>query len=257
MEEKQQRLRISVVIPALNEAQNLYHVLPGIPWIVSEVILVDGYSTDDTIAVAQQLLPTIQLVKQAGKGKGDALKAGFAACTGDIIVMLDADGSTNPQEIPRFVEALVGGSDFAKGSRFIPGGGSDDITFLRSLGNYGLCKLVNLLFGTQFSDLCYGYNALWKHCLDYIGIDCDGFEVETLISLRIHKSKLKIIEVPSFEHRRVWGQSNLRTFRDGWRVLRTIMRERGKSVSPLPQPRQPATLHSIIEQSPTSEEIVL
>src|SRR5439155_1081760 len=118
MEEKQQHLRISVVIPARNEAQNLYHVLPGIPPIVSEVILVDGFSTDDTIAIAQQLLPTIQIVKQVGRGKGDALRAGFAACTGDIIVMLDADGSTNPHEIPRFVEALLGGSDFAKGSRF-------------------------------------------------------------------------------------------------------------------------------------------
>ena len=73
---------------------------------VSEVILVDGNSTDDTIVVAQQLLPTIRIMKQTGKGKGNALKAGFAACTGDIIVMLDADGSANPNEIPRFIEAL-------------------------------------------------------------------------------------------------------------------------------------------------------
>src|SRR5437899_9420742 len=87
---------ISVVIPARNEAQNLRHVLPYIPSIVSEVILVDGHSTDDTIAVAQQLLPSIRIIKQPGKGKGDALRAGFAACTGDIIVMLDADGSADP-----------------------------------------------------------------------------------------------------------------------------------------------------------------
>lgn len=235
MGEKQQRLRISVVIPARNEAQNLYYVLPFIPPIVSEVILVDGYSTDDTTAIAQQLLPSIRVVKQVGKGKGDALKAGFAACTGDIIVMLDADGSANPREIPRFVEALLRGSDFAKGSRFIQGGGSDDITFLRNLGNYGLCKLVNLLFDARFSDLCYGYNAFWNHCLDHIGIDCDGFEVETLISLRIHKSGLKIIEIPSFEHARIYGQSNLRTFRDGWRVLRTIIKERSRKVPTLQQ----------------------
>src|SRR2546425_6912720 len=141
--------RISVVIPALNEAQNLPYVLPCIPSIVSEVVLVDGLSTDDTITVARQLLPAIRIVKQAGKGKGNALRAGFAACTGDIIVMLDADGSADPNEIPRFVEVLMAGNDFAKGSRFKQGGGSHDITFLRRAGNYGLSKLVNLLFRTH------------------------------------------------------------------------------------------------------------
>src|SRR2546422_10234306 len=127
MHEQQQYPRISVVIPALNEAQNLQYVLPYIPPLVSEVILVDGFSTDGTIAVAQLLLPTIKIVKQMGKGKGNALKAGFAACTGDIIVMLDADGSADPAEIPRFVGALMAGNDFAKGSRFKKGGGSHDI----------------------------------------------------------------------------------------------------------------------------------
>jgi glycosyltransferase involved in cell wall biosynthesis len=248
---------IGLVIPAHNEAENLQHVLPYIPAIVNEVILVDGYSTDDTIAVAQQLLPTIQIVKQTGKGKGDALRAGFANCTGEIIVMLDADGSTDPREIPRFVEALIGGNDFAKGSRFIEGGGSDDITLLRSLGNSWLCKLVNVLFGARFTDLCYGYNAFWKRCLDYVQIDCDGFEVETLINLRIHKSHLKIVEVPSFEYRRIYGQSSLRTFRDGWRVLRTIMKERGSNVSPLPQLDHAMDVYSLTEHSSASEEMVL
>lgn len=228
-------LRISVVIPAMNEARNLQYVLPFIPSIVNEIILVDGHSTDETITVAQQLLPDIRIIKQMGKGKGNALQTGFAACTGDIIVMLDADGSTNPSEIPRFVEALIAGNDYAKGSRFIIGGGSDDITLLRRLGNYALCTLVNMLFWTQFSDLCYGYNACWKRCIDYIEIDCNGFEIETLINLRIHKADLKIIEVPSFEHSRMHGQSNLRTFRDGWRVLKTIIKERIGEALVLPE----------------------
>jgi len=241
MLENQHHPRISVVIPTHNEARNLYQVLPHIPSIVSEVVLVDGHSTDDTVSVAQQLLPRIHIIKQAGKGKGNALQAGFAACTGDIIVMLDADGSTNPNEIPRFVEALHRGNDFAKGSRFVQGGGSNDITLLRGLGNYGLCKLVNALFFAQFSDLCYGYNAFWKHCLDYMQIDCDGFEVETLISLRIHKANLKIVEVPSFEHLRIHGQSKLHTFRDGWRVLKTIIRERSRVMPPQTHVYQPVT----------------
>src|SRR6266566_5083820 len=209
MEEKRQFPRISVVIPALNEALNLRHVLPLIPWFVHEIILVDGYSTDDTVAVAQQLIPTIRVIKQMGKGKGDALRAGFAACTGDIIVTLDADGSTDPREIPRFVEVLLAGNDFAKGSRSTKGGGSDDHTFLRYLGNYGLSKLTSVLFKARFSDLLYGYNAFWKHCLDYMEIESDGFEGETLISVKLHRVGLKIAEVPSFENRRIHGTSKL------------------------------------------------
>ena len=223
---------VSVVIPARNEANNLRQVLPLIPSIVSEVILVDGHSSDDTIAVAQELLPDVHVIRQTGKGKGDALRLGFAACTGDIIVMLDADGSAHPNEIPLFVEALMQGYDFAKGSRFVKGGGSHDITPLRRLGNLGLSTLVNVLYLTKFSDLCYGYNAFWRHCLDYVEVDCDGFEVETLINLRMHKAKLTMIEVPSFEYPRIFGESNLRTFPDGWRVLQTIMKEWNRKTTP-------------------------
>jgi glycosyltransferase involved in cell wall biosynthesis len=250
-----QRPFISVIIPTRNEAQNLRHVLPHIPSIVDEVILVDGHSTDNTIAVARQLRPSIRIIKQPGRGKGDAIRAGFAASTGDIIVMLDADGSADPKEIPHFVKALMSGHDFAKGSRFAKGGGSHDITFMRYAGNYGLSKLVNLLFRTHFSDLCYGYNAFWKHCLDYVKIDSDGFEIETLINIRMHKAQLKIIEVPSFEYRRIHGVSKLNTFKDGWRVLMTILRERGRKASPLPQlPR--FTMNFGMQRQPSTEELV-
>lgn len=235
MQENEQYPRISVVIPTRNEAENLYYVLPYIPSLVSEVILVDGHSTDDTVAVAQLLLPDIHIIHQVAHGKGDALRLGFAACTGDIIVMIDADGSTDPGEIPRFIDPLLKGNDFAKGSRFLKDGGSHDITPLRSLGNYGLGMLVNLFFGVRYSDLCYGYNAFWRYCLDFIQIDCDGFEVETLINIRIHKARLKITEVPSIERSRLFGQSNLRTFRDGWRVLKIIIKERFSTLPPLPQ----------------------
>lgn len=216
---------VSVVIPARNEAKNLRHILPYLPSIISEVIIIDGRSTDDTIAEAQRLLPGIRVIKQVGKGKGDALRSGFVAATGDIIVMLDADGSANPLEIPRFVKGLTEGYDFAKGSRFLEGGGSEDITRLRRWGNNVLCAFVNLLFRTRFSDLCYGYNAFWKRCLNDVIVDCDGFEVETLLNLRMHTAKMKIIEIPSFEHARIHGQSNLHAGRDGWRILRTIMGE--------------------------------
>jgi len=217
--------RVSVVIPALNEAENLRELLPRLPGGLHEVILVDGGSEDDTVAVALEQRPSIRVVHQSDKGKGDALRLGFEAVTGDAIVMLDADGSANPAEIPRFIDSLWAGADFAKGSRFIEGGGSEDITPLRRAGNWGLATSVNLLYGTRYSDLCYGYNAFWTRCLPYISLDVTGFEVETLINVRLAKAGLVISEVPSYELNRIHGQSHLRTFRDGFRVLRTIIRE--------------------------------
>lgn len=223
--------RVSVVIPALNEAKNLPHVFSTLPDDIHEIVLVDGRSTDNTVEVARELYPTVRIVGQTGRGKGNALQSGFAACTGDIIVMLDADGSANGNEIPRFVEALVNGVDFAKGSRFADGGGSSDITLLRRAGNWFLSTLVNDLYGTRYTDLCYGYNAFWSHCLPHLDVDCDGFEVETLINIRVAKAGLRVTEVGSFEERRIHGASNLRAFRDGFRVLRTIFRELDKETT--------------------------
>ncbi len=231
---------VSVVIPAKNEARNLPHVLANLPDGLHEVILVDGNSTDDTIEVARKHRPDIVVIGQTRKGKGNALACGFARATGDFIVMLDADGSTDPAEIPRFVDALRQGADFAKGSRFMPGAGSSDISRLRQMGNYWLNKIVNVLYGTRYTDLCYGYNAFRRDCIDVIDLDPgsdanvdgsvllwgDGFEVETLINVRIAKARLRVFEVPSFERNRVFGASNLNALTDGIRVLRTIHIER-------------------------------
>jgi len=219
------KTKVSVVVPAMNEARNIGHVLEQLPGDLHEVILVDGNSADDTIEVARRAYPEIRVLVQSGRGKGDAFRTGFAAVTGNLVVMLDADGSADPAEIPRFVEALEAGADFAKGSRYLPGGGSTDITGLRSMGNKVLSGSANLLHGTHFTDLCYGYNAFWARCLPFIALDVPGFEVETLINLRIAGAGMKITEVPSYELDRIHGESNLKTFRDGARVLATIFSE--------------------------------
>ena len=221
---------LTVVIPTLNEAANLPHVLTRLPDMVDEVVLVDGHSVDDTIAVARMIRPDVRVVLQHGRGKGNALACGFAAARGEIIVMLDADGSTDPTEITRFVEVLLAGSDFAKGSRFAPGGGSSDITALRRLGNRALNGLVNILFGTRYSDLCYGYNAFWRHCLPHMQVDCDGFEVETLINVRVARAGLSVAEVPSIEHERLFGESKLKLLQPD--VAITIRRQTGNAQTP-------------------------
>jgi glycosyltransferase involved in cell wall biosynthesis len=231
--------RVSVVIPTLNEARNLPHVFARLPPDVHEVIVVDGHSVDGTLAVARSLRPDVRVVLQTRKGKGNALACGFAAATGDVIAMVDADGSADPAELPRFVQALVAGSHFAKGSRYAAGGGSTDLTRIRSLGNRALSAFVNLCYGTKYTDLCYGYNVFWRSAVPVLDLDAtspppasgaplwgDGFEVETLINIRVARAGLTVTEVPSFEHPRIYGLSNLRAVSDGLRVLRTILYER-------------------------------
>jgi Glycosyl transferase family 2 len=217
--------KVSVVVPAMNEGKNIGHVLERLPEGLHEVILVDGNSKDDTVEAARRAYPSIRVTSQSGRGKGDAFRTGFAAVTGNLIVMLDADGSADPAEIPAFIAALEAGADFAKGSRYLDGGGSADITWTRKLGNTCLSGTANLLHGTHFTDLCYGYNAFWARCLPFIALDVPGFEVETLINLRIAGAGMKITEVPSYEEERIHGESNLKTFRDGFRVLGTILSE--------------------------------
>ena len=144
---------VSVVVPALNEERNIPHVFERIPKDVHQVVLVDGHSVDDTVAVARKLRPDVCVVSQTRKGKGNALACGFEAATGDVIAMVDADGSADPAEIPRFVAALVDGADFAKGSRFLPDGGSADITRLRAHGNQVLTTFFNLCYRCRYLTL--------------------------------------------------------------------------------------------------------
>jgi putative flippase GtrA len=228
------RPRVSVIIPALNEELNLPYVAARMPSDIDEIVVVNGASVDDTARVARQLWPDGVHIGQTRRGKGNALACGIAAASGDIIVLIDSDGSTDPAEIPRFVAALIAGADYAKGSRFVQGGGSDDITRFRHFGNKCLNGTVNLLFATRFTDLCYGYNAFWRRCLDTMrlpDIDApvqqwgDGFEIEALINVRVASSHLKIAEVCSYEKPRMYGSSNLRAISDGMRVLRTICKE--------------------------------
>jgi glycosyltransferase involved in cell wall biosynthesis len=218
--------RVSIVIPARDEAANLPAVLGSIPEDIFEIVLVDGASTDGTPEVARACRPEIRVVEQTGQGKGDALLTGFAAARGDVIVMFDGDGSAKADEIPRFVKALEEGADLAKGSRFMQGGGSADITPIRRLGNMFLRGAVNRLFKTRYTDLCYGYNAIWARCLPDLHLTCTGFEFESLLNIRAARAGLEVREVPSYEELRLHGTSNLNAVRDGLRILRVILRER-------------------------------
>ena len=224
--------RVSVVIPAKNEARNIAWVLQRMPAYVDEVIVVDGLSTDGTLEVAKMITPDVVVIHERRPGKGAAMRAGMDAARGDYIILIDADGSMDPVEIHRYVELLEAGYDMVTGSRNMPGGGSADITLLRQFGNARLRDLANLLFGTDFTELCYGFVALRRRSVPSLALDADGFEIETQLVTRAVRAGLRIAEVPSMEAPRRYGESNLNTFRDGWRVLMTILRERAARGAP-------------------------
>lgn len=234
---------VSVIVPTRNEAANLELVLPRIPD-VHEVIMVDGHSTDGSAETALAVRPSVRVLQQSRTGKGNAMACGFAAATGQVLVMFDADGSADPEEIPLFVETLTRGYDYAKGTRYSGGGGSEDLTFLRSLGNLFLNSVSNLLFATRHTDLCYGYNAFWRDLLPLLDLPAveavdhswgDGFEIEAVIACRMAMNGVLTAEVPSVELNRIHGESKLNPVTDGLRILRTITAERLRTQRQLPE----------------------
>jgi glycosyltransferase involved in cell wall biosynthesis len=218
-------LTLSVVIPTLNEAGNIAHVLKRLDRF-DDIIIVDGCSSDGTVEVARQVRPDVTVLQRPPKGKGEALRAGFAKATGDVIVIMDADGSMDPDEIEVFVSMIALGFDLVKGSRLACGGGSHDLTVVRWLGNAALCRLANVMFHTAWTDLCYGYLVFRRECLPQLALTADGFEIESQILGHAALAGLRIAEVPSVELLRLTGDSHLNARRDGLRILRELLSER-------------------------------
>lgn len=222
----QHKPKITVLLCALNEAENLPHVLPKIPDWVDEVLVVDGHSSDGTVGMAQSLCPRARILLQPGKGKGDALIYGFASATGDIIVTLDADGSTDPQEMERFIRPLLNGYDFVKGSRFR--GRLPHNSFIRILGNLGLAFIFDILFLRGYTDVCSGYNAFWKTRIQKVTLDCHGdFPAEPTLHSRVAKAGLRVKEVGHRDLGRIAGFPKVPIWwRHGLWILQALLRER-------------------------------
>jgi glycosyltransferase involved in cell wall biosynthesis len=216
--------KVSIVICTLNEGANLPKVLNKIPEWVGEVILVDGYSKDDTVSVAKRMLPSIRILYQPGRGKDDAMKHGFRNATGEVIVTLDADGSTDPEQISEFVSQLLKGYDFSKGSRFLK---DDPIMSLhRKFGNKMLTLLTNLLYGTKYTDVCCGYNAFWTKCLKKIDLPDNQFDYEPVLCAKIKKAGLRVAEIQCKDKGRISGNSKLPMLTQGSKAAIAILRQR-------------------------------
>jgi glycosyltransferase involved in cell wall biosynthesis len=219
---------VGIVIPALNEEKNITEVLSKLNLLGFENILViDGKSTDNTVDVAAK--EGAKVVLQIGKGKGNAIRQVLSNAYLDVdaIVIMDADGSMDPAEIPSFIEALNSGADVVKGSRFLKGGNTYDMDEFRRLGNSLLMFVLNFLWSANFTDLCYGYAAFNKRAVEKLGpvLESDGFQIETEIFIKTLDLGLVLKEVPSVEYARVNGNSNLHAFRDGFKILVRIIQE--------------------------------
>jgi len=219
---------VSIIIPTLNEEKNIDRMLKDLRRFLKEynykyeIIVVDGYSSDRTVEIAKR--HRVKIIFD-DKGKGSALRKGMKYARGDIIITMDADLSHSPKEIGLLVEAIRSGFDICMGSRFIQGGGTADMPWYRKMGNKFFVALVNLLFGSNYSDLCYGYCSFRKSAVRKLNLTTDGFGIETEISIQAAKKGLRVLEIPSYEKKRLSGEGKLRTIKDGWKVLKTILKQ--------------------------------
>jgi glycosyltransferase involved in cell wall biosynthesis len=225
---KSGKLNAAVIIPTLNEERNVADVILKLKDLgFTNILVVDGNSTDRTVAVAGRL--GVHVIRQNGKGKGDALRQAFKyyGLNGDPIIIMDADGSMNPDELFSFVKTLNQGADLVKGSRFMRGGFSKDMTLMRRVGNTLFVSLVNLIWSTDYTDLCYGFAAFRREAIEklYPHLKSKNFEIETEIFIKAKELGLRVVEVPSVELRRRFGKSNLKAYKDGFQILRTVINE--------------------------------
>jgi glycosyltransferase involved in cell wall biosynthesis len=216
---------VGVIIPAYNEEKNLGGVLCELKASgYKNILVIDGLSVDGTLQVAAK--NGARIVLQRGRGKGQAIRQALENdyLNAEVLVLMDADGSMSPNEVPRFTEALRNGADVVKGSRFMPGGGSFDMTATRNIGNALMTKVVNFLYSTKYTDICYGFVALNKEAIQKLSplLKSDNFEIEAEIIVKAKKLGLNVVEVPSIEYARKSGKSNLHSFRDGFKIFSVI-----------------------------------
>lgn len=221
-------MKTSVIIPTRNEEGAIGRVLKEIPkHIISEIIVIDGHSTDNTAkeAAAELRIGKDKFILQKKKGFGAALLEAFKVAKGDVIVIMNGDGSHNPKDIPALLEKIKQGYEYVIASRYIKGGRSDDDTLIRFIGNRTLTFLTNLLHGSDVTDSLHFFTAISRNGLKKIHPTSSGFEFCIEILIRAHKAGLKFAEVPVVERRRYAGKSKVNIFSAGLKILGMILRK--------------------------------
>jgi SAM-dependent methyltransferase len=228
--------RVSVVVPARNEAGNIEQLMDRVPEMGggTEIIFVEGHSTDDTYAAIQQAISrhperSCKLLKQTGKGKGDAVRCGFAAATGDILTILDADLTVPPEDLPAFFDVLRSGcADFANGVRLVYPREDNAMRAANLIGNKFFGVAFSWMLGQRVKDTLCGTKTIWKKDYEllaanraYFG-DFDPFGDFDLL-FGAAKLSLKIVDVPVRYRNRVYGTTNIQRWRHGLLLFRMVL----------------------------------
>ena len=240
---------ISIIIPAKNEEETLGRVLDDLNRVIeqmpdyqTEIICVDDHSTDATARLAHSY--GARVVENKDKpGKGMALRAGFAAATGEILVMLDADYSHRAEELPRMLGALAEGVGLVIGSRVV--GGSEEYTHIRALGNVFLSATLGLCTKRYLSDALNGFKVFRRDVFTDFRYTSKAFEIEIEIIANAMRKGYRIVEVSSSERARAGGEMKSRVVRHGTRFLLRILWEGLRGVEPK---ALPATAPAVISQ---------
>jgi len=219
-------MKVSVIIPTLNEAGCIERVINEIPKdVVDEILVVDGHSTDGTVDIVKKI-DGVKLIMQRGKGFGSAFIQGIEKAKGDIVVLADGDGSHNPADIPKLVDKIKEGYDYVMAARYRPGSRSEDDTFIRYFGNMFFTFLTNVIHKTNVADSLYLFTAIRKEAFKNIELKSKGFEFCIEILVKAHKAGLKLAEVPSIERKRYSGLSKVNAFKHGLVILWEIFKAR-------------------------------
>ncbi|MDP3990842.1 MAG: glycosyltransferase family 2 protein [Candidatus Nealsonbacteria bacterium] len=216
-------MKVSLVIPTRNEAKSLGRTIQEIPaGFVDEIIVSDGHSTDGTLETAKGL--GCQAITQEGRGFGLGIISGIKHCTGDIIIIMDADGSQNPADIPRLIEKIKEGYDIGWGSRYVQKKKTADDTWLRYFGNQFFTFLTRILHGVKTADILYMFAAFKKEVFEKVSLRSPGFEFCIELPVKAHKAGFKFGEVPCVERKRLADETKVNDLLDGWKILSAILK---------------------------------
>jgi ubiquinone/menaquinone biosynthesis C-methylase UbiE len=224
---------VSVIVPARNEAGNIPLIFERVPEMGegTELVFIEGHSNDGTYAAIEKAMADnpgrkSKLLKQIGEGKGDAVRQGFQEATGDILMILDADLTVPPEDLPRFFEALIGGKgEFVNGVRLVYPMEEEAMRFFNLVGNKFFSVTFSWLLGQRIKDTLCGTKVLSRVLYERIAAnrsyfgDFDPFGDFDLL-LGAVKQNLKIVEIPIRYHQRTYGETNIQRWKHGWLLLR-------------------------------------
>lgn len=218
-------IKVSLVAATWNELEAAKVVLPRIDrkW-VDEIIVVDGGSTDGTVEFCQAQGYTVFTQKE--RGYGAAMREAVERAQGELVIEFPPDGNSLPEKVPDVIKKLQEGYDFVIASRYAPGARSDDDDFLTAIGNWGFTFVTNLLFWSSYTDVLVGFRGYKKSEYEKLHMTANGLDWSIQMPIQFRKKRSRTADIPAIEPARIGGVRKMKPFKTGWRLLKTLIKER-------------------------------